>query len=71
MTFDEALRLDSDSPIYLVDKKFGQVIRWNHNRGEVGIQVPGEQDIRWLKVENVKDLGNGALIECVVERPEN
>lgn len=61
MTFDEALRLPSDAPIILADGQFGIVIRWHE--GKVGVQVPGEEDIRWLKVETITDLGNGALIE--------
>ena len=62
MEFDEALKLPNNAPILLADRKFGVVIRWRQP-DEIGVQVPGEPDIRWLKVSDIFNLGGGALME--------
>jgi len=62
MTFEEALDLPYNTPILLRDSKFGLVIRWWYP-DELGVQVPGEQDIRTIKVEAIAIIGDGALIE--------
>ena len=51
--------IESNSPIMLQDNVMGIVIRFCEN--EIGVQVPGEEEIRWLPLEHVIDLGGGAL----------
>lgn len=41
----------------------GLVIRFFSDNGEVGIQVPGEENIRWTKAECLLHDGNGAFTE--------
>ncbi len=62
MTFEKALNLPVNEPILLIDGKLGLVIRWAPP-DEIGIQVPGEEDIRWLNVSDVSTAGYNALIE--------
>lgn len=50
-----------ESPILLLDGSFGLIIRWGDD--EVGVQVPGEDDIRWLGAERVDFIGRDALVE--------
>lgn len=61
-TLKEVLSLGSNLPVQLLDGHFGLVIRFDEGRNEVGVQVAGEENMRWLNVENLKDIG-GALIE--------
>lgn len=63
MTFEESLNLANNSPIRLVNGQFGLVIRWSEPN-EIGVQVPGEDNIRWLKVDTIFDIGGGLLIEA-------
>lgn len=48
-------------PVLLGDV-FGVVIRDDESSETVGVQVPGEDDIRWLKRSGLVDAGSGALI---------
>lgn len=51
-------------PILCVDGSFGIVIRYGER--EVGVQVPGEDDIRWIDISCIEDLGNGSLVEFII-----
>lgn len=63
MTFGEAEKLQNNTPIRLKDGAFGLVIRW-WPPDELGIQVPCEEDIRVVKVENIISRG-----DAYIERP--
>mgnify|MGYP003454049713 CR=1 FL=1 len=60
MTKEELLKCENNTPVLLADGKFGVLIRWGQ---EAGVQVSGEEDIRWIPVERLADKGGGALIE--------
>jgi len=53
--------IENNSPIMLNDGKFGLCIRFASD--SIGVQVPGEGEIRWIEKESIKDLGNGALLQ--------
>lgn len=59
MTHDELQQVEFNAPIKLSDRKLGLVIRIA--RDEIGVQVPGEEAIRWLDIQAVKRLEGGAL----------
>jgi hypothetical protein len=61
MNYQELLSLESNSPIRLSDGKFGIIIRTGED--EAGVQVPGEEDIRWLALPTIGIVGDGALVE--------
>lgn len=64
MTYDELMKMlegERNLPARLVDGSFALLIRWDRN--EAGFQVPGEEDIRWIPLARIVDLGNGALQE--------
>lgn len=64
MTIKERFIQEGPLPILLSDGAFGLVIRWpNLLPHECGVQVPGEDDIRWIPIGRIKDLGQGALVE--------
>lgn len=49
-------------PILCLDGSYGLVIQYGDD--EVGLQVPGEDDIRWLGAERIDEIGVlGALVE--------
>lgn len=50
-----------DPPVRLADGAMGLLIRYGAD--EAGVQVPGEEDIRWIPYARLHDLGGGALIE--------
>lgn len=50
-------------PIRCRDEQFGLLTHWDRDRALLAVQVPGEPDERWLRVEQISDCGNGALIE--------
>lgn len=52
--------MDFNKPIKLVDGKMGLIIRITDY--EIGVQVPSEEDIRWIPIENVLT-EKGVLIE--------
>ncbi len=54
-------------PVFLLDGSFGSVIRVDDQRGVVGVQVPGDEDTRWLRPENLRDGGLGGLSETTGE----
>lgn len=49
------------APILLLDGSYGLIIRWVDD--EVGVQVPGEDGIRWLGAERIDFIGRDALVE--------
>lgn len=49
-----------DDMVRLADGHFGIVIRLG---AQVGVQVPGEEEIRWISPENLTHDGNGAWTE--------
>ena len=51
-------------PIMLYDGAVGLIIRWDTEREEVCVQVPGEADVRWIEAVCVLDIGYGTLIEA-------
>ena len=40
----------------------GMVIRWDDICNEIGIQIPDDDNIRWVHTSKVTDCGNGALL---------
>jgi hypothetical protein len=70
-----ALDIDFNYPVMLRDGLMGLAIRIDGNdddidesfRNRVGVQVPGEQDIRWIPNNQLKNLGNGAFIQLIPE----
>lgn len=61
MTTMEHLLALGQVPILCVDGAFGMVIRWGDD--EIGVQVPGEDNIRWIAAKRVTEMLNGALLE--------
>jgi hypothetical protein len=59
-TMEKLLEL-GNAPVICLDGAFGMVIQYGED--EIGVQVPGEDDIRWIAAERVNDLGGGALVE--------
>jgi hypothetical protein len=43
-----------DQPFLCADGKFGLVIRDAPDLDEVGVQVPGEENIRWIKKMTIR-----------------
>lgn len=52
--------IQSNEPIKTADGSLGLVIRFDDN--EIGVQVPGEEEIRYIFIDRVSRIG-GALIE--------
>ena len=54
---------EPNEPIRLVGEKgecaFGICIRFSPE--EIGVQVPGEENIRWVPVSEIEPIGGGAL----------
>lgn len=59
-TMERLLELGEVS-ILLLDGSFGLIIRWGDD--EVGVQVPGEDGVRWLAAERIDFIGRDALVE--------
>ena len=55
MTSDELMKTEANIPCLLNDGKIGLVIQYGE---EAGIQVPGEEDIRWVPVDRLISKGN-------------
>lgn len=62
MTFQEALRCENNAPVQLADGRLGVLIRW-WEPNAVGVQVPGEGNIREIDVSRLRSIGGGALVE--------
>jgi len=58
--------LGYNKPIKTADGKLGLVILFRDGCGivsdKVGVQVPGEEDVRWIPIDRL-NLGGGALKE--------
>lgn len=65
MKIDE---IQSNAPIRLSDGAFGLVIRFGDD--EIGVQVPGEDEIRWVPLDEVIGMGEGALVQKKGENDE-
>ncbi len=67
MTKQELYRLTGTLPVFMKDGSYGMLIRWPSEEDEsddlCGIQVAGEDEIRWVSVSKLKDSGNGAIKE--------
>lgn len=63
MTFDEVHALGK-MPVALSDGKMGSILVYNQ-QGEIGVQLPGDEEIRWLMPEELVNMGDGALIQVV------
>lgn len=55
--------VEFDSPVLFQDGRFGIVIRIDEERGVVGVQVPGDEEITWMDLGNLSHAGGGALSE--------
>jgi hypothetical protein len=63
VTIDELVQL-GEAPIMTRGMRTGLVIRWNISEKEIGISLPGEDTLLWVKASDVVDLSadkNGAL----------
>lgn len=65
MTREEANKVEFfNAPCLLKDGRMGSFIRFPRDDDDLcGIQVPGEEDIRWISFKNLIDRGGGALQE--------
>lgn len=64
MTFEELIQhAHTKAPVCCADAAMGLVIRPSGAREVVGVQVPGEEDIRWVRFIDLVDLGGGAIVE--------
>ncbi len=65
MTFEETEAVKNNAPILLSDGNLALIIRFPSLNGnqEFGVQVPGEDNLRWINIARVVDKGNNALIE--------
>lgn len=74
MTTDEMLNIPgSNNPVLLKDGRFGMLVIYPTEETKAGIQVHGEDDLRWIAPEDLTCHGNGALKEKgedVVMNPE-
>lgn len=55
--------IESNAPIRTADNKFGTVIRFDDD--QIGVQVPNEEDIRWIPIDKVGIVGYNGLQEKV------
>ncbi len=62
ISFDRLLSL-GQCPVKCADGAFGLAIRWYQDENGIGVQVPGEDGIRWISVGRIIEDGNGALSE--------
>jgi hypothetical protein len=51
-----------DSPVLCQDGKFGMLVIFPHdNESDCGVQVPGEENHRWISTSNLKSSEGGAI----------
>lgn len=66
MTNEQLATFGKDPPILLADGSFGLIIRyWGST---VGVQIPGEDTICEISINDIVDIGNGALKEDFNEK---
>lgn len=63
VTIDDLVRLGHDRPVHLLDGHYGLPIIFGPGSDQVGVQVPGEEAIRWLSLAAVQKNRYDALIE--------
>jgi len=63
MTYDNLLKFPTNTPVRCADNAMALLIRWSRVHNEAGVQVPGEENIRWIPLARLVDLGSGALAE--------
>lgn len=63
MEKSDIYKLDGNNPVRLKDEKIGLLIRYPAEDNLCGIQVPGEEDIRWINLKNIIEVAGGALME--------
>lgn len=50
-----------DNPVLCNDGKFGMLVIYPHKGGLCGVQVHGEEDIRWISADYLSATQGGAL----------
>jgi len=55
-------KIEYNAPVYLKNGEMGLVIRFDYTRRELGIQIPDEKDIKWINVDNFKDVGGSTAL---------
>lgn len=65
MTYDELLNYPINTPVRCADGAMALLIRGSRVHDEAGVQVPGEENIRWIPLSRLTDraAGAGALEE--------
>lgn len=63
MNKDEIYALKGNNPVALKDGRMGLLIRFPGDDGLCGVQVPAEENIRWIPSEKLSCYGDGALKE--------
>lgn len=61
ITFEQLVAIKGALPVLLADGGVGLVIGWSET--EAMIQVPDEEESRFIRFEHLSDVGNGALQE--------
>ena len=55
--------LPKDPPVILKDGKIGLLLLLPGDDDKVGIQVPGEEEHRWIHISEIEERGKSALAE--------
>jgi hypothetical protein len=58
---------DGKNPVKLLDGRYALIIRFYSDTGEVGVQVPREEDIRRMTTKQLRVMGGGAFTEVAAE----
>jgi hypothetical protein len=61
MTYTELLKIGPNSPVLLVDGLYGLLVQ--HGKEYAGVQVQGEDMLRWIAIDLLVDAGYGALVQ--------
>ena len=67
MEFQRLFEL-GECPILLSSGEIGMIIRWDDVRNEVGVQIPGADNIEWVHTSKI-NCDVGALVEAADEIP--
>lgn len=59
----DIFNLEGNNPVKLKDRKIGLLIRYPAADDLCGIQVYGEENIRYINCANLIHIGGGALME--------
>lgn len=60
---DDLMRIGPNRPILLLDGHYGLPIRFGPGSDQIGVQVPGEEAIRWLPLTAIQITRYQALLE--------